>query len=102
MVQDLYKPLNEALIAAAKGPFFPDWEFETLFGRSRTEIEAVAGSIEAPSTSTHEQRLALANAVNNLLGYLHGRDADWPAWLSVSPDALLQAYSAWRAASHEA
>jgi hypothetical protein len=98
MTQELYKPLNEALAAAARGPFFPDWEFETLFGLTRAEVSALAGSIASPFTSSQTQRLALADAVANLLGYPHGREADWAAWLSVSQRELEAVYSDWRAA----
>ncbi|WP_162584044.1 hypothetical protein [Variovorax sp. PBS-H4] len=30
--------ISECLWAAADGPFFPDWEFSTLFGLSREEV----------------------------------------------------------------
>jgi len=102
MGQDLYKPLNEALAAAARGPFFPDWEFESLFGLSRAEVAAAVGSIAEPTNSTHAQRVALAGAVTNLLGYPHGCEADWAGWLSVSPADLEIAYATWQAASHAA
>jgi hypothetical protein len=98
MGQDLYKPLNDALLAAARGPFFPDWEFELLFGLTRAEVASAAGSISAPSASTPMQQAALAGAVTNLLGYPHGHQAEWSAWLSVSPAELELAHAAWRAA----
>lgn len=102
MARDHGGPLNEALAAAARGPFFPDWEFETLFGLTREEVDAAAGQISTWSAASHEQRIAVGNAVNNLLGYPHGRDADWAAWLSVTPEQLAAVFVAWQASGHEA
>ena len=34
--------LNEVLRAAAYGPFFPDWEFHTLFGLDRSVVKAIS------------------------------------------------------------
>ena len=34
--------IGECLRAAVNGPFFPDWEFSTLFGLTRDEVRAVA------------------------------------------------------------
>ena len=36
--------VGQALRAAADGPFFPDWEFHTLFGLERSEVRAIADS----------------------------------------------------------
>ncbi|SUS05868.1 conserved hypothetical protein [uncultured Defluviicoccus sp.] len=102
MVRDLSGPMNEALAAAARGPFFPDWEFETLFGLTRDEVGEVAGQISTWSAASPKHRVAVGSAVNNLLGYPHGRDADWAAWLSVTPEQLAAAYVAWQASGHEA
>ena len=32
----------ECLRGAAEGPFFPDWEFQTLFGLTRKEVKDIA------------------------------------------------------------
>lgn len=34
----------QCLLAAADGPFFPDWEFSTLFGFEREEIRRTAST----------------------------------------------------------
>ncbi len=101
MRRDLRNPLEQALAAAASGPFFPDWEFESLFGMSRTEVLALVGTISRAPLN-HKQRTGVGNAVNNLLGYPHGQDAQWSSWFTCTPGELELAYRAWQASSHEA
>jgi hypothetical protein len=68
------------LVAAVDGPWFADEEFHTLFGLDRGEVASVraAWSAEPPLTTggrppaTETQRLAINNALVNLLGYPHG------------------------------
>lgn len=43
--------VRECLQAAVKGPFFPDWEFETLFGLTREEVGKVLLSWPTPNES---------------------------------------------------
>ena len=73
--------VRSCLKAAVDGPFFPEWEFHTLFGLTRAEVRDVlhawpaepayaAGGYDSPA---HFQRVAIDNAMNNLLGYPHGR-----------------------------
>lgn len=63
--------IGRCLEAASRGPYFPDWEFETLFGLTRPEVARVAAfwpqNLKLPSTET-----AVVNAIVNLLGYPHG------------------------------
>jgi len=101
MGQVSYKTLNEALAAAASGPFFPDWEFDTLFGMSRAELSALVGTI-SHSPPTSQQLIAVGNAVNNLLSYPHGQEAQWSLWLTCTSGELESAYANWRASGHEA
>jgi hypothetical protein len=68
------------LKAAAQGPFFPEWEFHTLFGLTRDEVAEVSHAWPSEplrTTPGYEspadfQRAAIRNAMNNLLGYPHG------------------------------
>jgi hypothetical protein len=96
MQQDAVGFLDQALAAAARGPFFPDPEFGTLFGMSRAEVAALVGTLsQVPPTRT--QITGVGNAVNNLLGYPHGHDAQWSRWLTCTPDELESAFKAWKA-----
>jgi 8-oxo-dGTP pyrophosphatase MutT (NUDIX family) len=64
------------LHAAAHGPFFPDWEFSTIFGFDREQIAMHADTLSEPIGA--EQWRALNNSFNNLLGYPHGHDSTLP------------------------
>jgi len=93
---------KESLVAAARGPFFPDWEFHSLFGLERTEVESIADSFSSATRLTGDVALALNNALGNLLGYPHGQEASWSQWLSVTPSELEVVFSRWRASGNEA
>src|SRR5690348_2074237 len=93
---------KEALVAAARGPFFPDWEFQTLFGLDRSEVVRIAEAFSSATPLTGNVSLAVSNAVANLLGYPHGQEFAWSQWLSVTPGELGAAYQRWQASSDEA
>ena len=93
---------RESLVAAARGPFFPDWEFHTLFGLERDEVESIADSFSSDTQLTGDVALALNNAMGNLLGYPHGQEAAWAQWLSVTPAQLQVIFSRWRVSGNEA
>ena len=99
---DVARVLRESLIAAARGPFFPDWEFHSLFGLDRSEVESIADAFSSDTPLTGDVVLALNNAMGNLLGYPHGQEAAWPQWLSVTPAELQVIFSRWRAFGNEA
>src|SRR5262245_15865777 len=60
--------IGASLRAAAEGPFFPDWEFELLFGLRREEVAVIAGNWPFVDQGDKSVRLAINNALNNLLG----------------------------------
>ena len=92
-----YQVFRESLIAAARGPFFPDWEFHSLFGLQRTDVAAIADSFLPATALTGDVALALNNAIGNLLGYPHGQESAWHEWLSVTPEQLQVIFSKWQA-----
>ena len=75
--------IGECLHAAANGPFFPDWEFHTLFGLVREEVASVAASW--PQTHADEETIFLAinNALVNLIGYPIDSEEQWDSYISV-------------------
>ena len=79
--------VRRCLEAAASGRFFPDWEFETLFGLSRSEVRAVAArwpqNAAEPTTE-----VAVLNAVANLYGYPHGKEREIRQMLDADPASL--------------
>ena len=88
--------IAESLKAAAEGPFFPDWEFSTLFGIERTEVAEVAQLWPHVNEFDKRVELAVNNALGNLAGYPHGHEHDWDRFVSVPPARLLEALKRWR------
>ncbi|MEQ1775594.1 MAG: hypothetical protein ABL891_17595 [Burkholderiales bacterium] len=91
-----HKIIAEALRAAAEGPFFPDWEFHTLFGLEREEVRAYAKSYHPATDVPVKMGYAVHNAIGNLLGYPHGKESEWSNWLSVTRSELNAVFERWR------
>lgn len=88
--------IGECLTASADGPFFPDCEFQTLFGLEREQVRYVARSWPN-AMDTDMQNLAVNNSLANLLGYPHGQDSALRASVSVDEARLRQVFDRWRA-----
>jgi hypothetical protein len=67
--------VKSALDAAVGGAFFPDWEFETLFGLSRNAVRAVADRWPENLRDAVTETIAF-NALTNLVGYPHKMEGD--------------------------
>ena len=91
----------ECLKAAAEGPFFPDWEFHTLFGLWREDVRQVVANWPEISEDSEEVIVAINNSINNLLGYPHGREDVWSDYISVSEEELAAIFDKWRRESVE-
>ena len=79
--------VKACLRAAVEGPFFPDWEFPTLFGLEREEVRQVLESWpEGADAGT--QFIAVNNALGHLLGYPHGREDAWDDFIPVGREQL--------------
>lgn len=74
--------LRECLQAAADGPFFPEWEFETLLGATREEVRALVAAWPLHRDERRAHDIA-RNALNNLLGYPHGQEKTLESLVSV-------------------
>jgi hypothetical protein len=82
--------------AAVDGPFFPDWEFETLFGLARGEARSVATAWPDIDESTEAVSLTINNAFANLLGYPHHEDAAWALLISSDRSEVERVFLKWR------
>jgi crotonobetainyl-CoA:carnitine CoA-transferase CaiB-like acyl-CoA transferase len=76
---ELLDPDDVAVVAAClqasdEGPFFPDWEFQTLFGVERSELRRVR--MRWPNVSLTEETVyvSVMNSVCHLLVYPHGEE----------------------------
>jgi hypothetical protein len=86
--------VRRCLNAAVNGPFFPDWEFHALFGLTRAEVAAV---LLAWPDSDHAgvQDIAVANSINNLLGYPHDDDASWNQYVGLPREVVARLRTTW-------
>ncbi len=85
--------IGQCLRAAADGPFFPDWEFQTLFGLSRDDVRCVAEAWPRVDLSSEVVKLAVNNSLNNLLGYPHGESVAWPEWINAHREEVGDIFS---------
>jgi len=64
--------VGRSLRAAVSGPYFPDWEFATLFGSTRSDVEAVLLQWPRVDLDDPAVEAAVVGSLNHLLGYPHG------------------------------
>lgn len=76
--------VDQCLRAAIDGPFFPEWEFETLMGVTREELKELAANWRAHK-SREQTSDAVTSVLNNLVGYPHGEELAWNSFISVTP-----------------
>ena len=86
----------QCLCAAAAGPFFPDWEFRTLFGIDRSDVQAIVDAWPDVDEERETVSLAINNSMNNLLGYPHGRAEEWAKYISVPTNEVRRIFDKWR------
>jgi hypothetical protein len=84
------------LRAAADGPFFPDWEFHTLFGIERADVAAVAARWPDVNDTREVVQAAIINSLNNLLGYPHGEAEAFIQWIGAPVEEVERIFSKWR------
>ena len=58
---------------AANGDYFPDWEFETLIGASRSTVRDAALRFSTGLEISPEMESVALSVLNNLLGYPHAK-----------------------------
>ena len=87
--------VRECLTAAAEGPFFPDWEFEILFGITRADVRTVQENWP-PNRHDRMAQAAINHSFNNLLHYPHREKEAWSNFISVSPSEACRVYEKWK------
>ncbi len=88
--------IQECLNAAVLGPFFPDWEFRTLFGLPREDVAKVAQVWPAVNVEDEKVGIAINNSMNWLLSYPHKKYDQWSNFVSVTPRESYEVYTHWR------
>jgi hypothetical protein len=92
----------ECLRAAADGPFFPEWEFHTLFGLERKEVKHFAEMCPEIDDSNEQAAKAISNSMNHLIGYPHKMGKAWQEFISASPSEVERIFRKWRELHNEA
>ena len=93
--------IQSVLLATVDGPFYPHWEFQTLFGYERDTVRAVLDAWPEGIGTDHTDGVVQA-AIFQLLAYPHGEWDAWSARSDASIDelkAVARRYAADRAAS---
>src|SRR5262245_57384669 len=76
--------VRQCLHAAVEGPFFPEWEFGTIFGLERDDVRRVLMSWPDLDEADESVVRAINNSFNNLLGYpTKNKQTIWPKFISV-------------------
>jgi hypothetical protein len=89
--------VRQCLNAAVEGPFFPDSEFETIFGLERDEVRRVLNSWPKIDETDESVVVAINNSFNNLLGYPTPNKREiWPKFISVDRMELARILDKWR------
>jgi hypothetical protein len=86
----------ECLRAAVEGPFFPDWEFHTLFGLHRDDAARIVAALPNIDDTDESVSLAINNSMSNLLGYPHNEVAAWRQFISVPEAEVRRIFERWR------
>jgi len=94
--EDDRRIIGDCLWAAADGPFFPDWEFHTLFGIEREVARQVAESWPDVDHESDDVDLAVNNSIVHLIGYPHRSQDAWSNWIRVNRHALPPILARWR------
>lgn len=89
--------VRQCLKAAVESPFFPEWEFGTIFGLERDDVRRVLMSWPDISEADDCVVRAINNSLNNLLGYpAKSKRELWPQYVSVSGIELARIFDKWK------
>lgn len=89
--------VRECLRATVEGPFFPDWEFQTIFGLERDAVRKVLSSWPRLNEADESVVRAINNSMNNLIGYpTQNKKEIWPKYISVMPWDLAVIFDKWK------
>jgi len=89
--------VKECVRAVVEGPFFPEWEFGTLFGLSRDKVRNILLSWPELDEADESVVLAINNTFNNLLGYpTPNKQEIWAKFISVSGMELARVFDKWK------
>ncbi len=81
--------IKECLIAAVKGPFFPEYVFQTIIGWDRVEVDSVLR--QWPQNSNDPKvRMIVKNVLLNLFAYPHHKEEELKKYISTDANEIRQ------------
>ena len=90
--------VRECLRAAVHGKFFPEWEFQTLFGLVRAQVRYVLESWPKINDSDESVAFSINNSLVNLLGYPYSDtdEKEWKEFISVPATEVARILTKWK------
>jgi len=79
--------LDACFRETTEGPYFPDWEFPTLFGVTRDKVRASRRHWAAGKAERQDHVIA-SQVLNNLISYPHGLAKQLSATVGGSVEEL--------------
>jgi hypothetical protein len=86
--QDELELIWQCLDASVRGDFFPEWEFQTIFGVDRNTVRVVLEDWPLQTVDSETFTCAVINSLNNLVGYPHGMEKELYDYISAEPDDI--------------
>ena len=86
--------IGRCLVGIVDGPFIDDWEFQTVIGLGREEVNEVR-RLWPVMDDRQTANTAVVGAIGNLLGYPHGKSLE--AHVGVQEQEIREVLDAWRA-----
>ena len=93
--------IKQCLVATTEGPFFEDWEFQTLIGLRRTEVQSVLDSWPDIDLRKTNELCGVHSSMGNLLGYPHGHDNVWDSYIVGSKEDVRLVMERWSKLTRE-
>lgn len=92
-----WEVIRECLRATVEGPFYPDWEFGTIFGLERDDVKRILMAWPEVNEADEYVVQAINNSLNNILGYpARNKEEMWPKFISVTPAAVATILDKWK------
>lgn len=80
--------IKECLEATVNGPFFDEWEFQTLFGINRSQVNDVLSKWPKLDLENEDDYYVIRQSLAQLIGYPHRKEKKWSEFISKSPSEV--------------
>jgi hypothetical protein len=88
--------IGRCLRASVEGPFFDEWEFQTLFGITRAQVAQVLKAWPAVDGRDKNVDLAVHNSLGQLLGYPHREKEAWEQYIAMPKERVRETLRRWK------